>query len=667
MTTEEERPYKGPKSYQEDDQAIFFGRQEETNALITLIEKNRLIVLFGKTGTGKTSLVNAALFPALRKNYYLPVYIRAAFDNEASPIASVRMQLRNQLLLAVHKTPDSANDYQFQDTGESKESIYAYLSRIQFTAGVLTPVLFFDQFEELFKLGFKSMPAETLKLVNELAELINTNDTGQTTYKVVVSLREDYMAQLEDLKLQIPAIMRTRFRLKKFLGLQAFDAITKPAPHLASAETAIAIIKELGTEYDDNYYESPVPGQKWNNLVVDPIILSLYCYELNELRIERRFETIDAQLVGSSSADEIIRNYYLKAVGANLKLRTAIEEELLAEDGKTKGAAKDLDKLCLKYTLDIKEFENLDKEFRLVRIEKQNGIEKVEVTHDMIAEQIFICRQQRKEDQARKQVRNGAIIILCVLLFIGALIFGGVFYYTHTNANIKALSSQIEVKNNQIVQIKMISDSLKAQNNEYLDLMSNGGNVRESIVIRNLRASLYESNNENNSLQNSLRIYDSRIKDLIAENQNVVLIKKQADDLTIINERLKDSSYALIAEVNRCKADRDVLISRLNANKAASANNQEHFRGLDCFIQNRGVVWYDLYFETDRIEGEDKAFIKVEKYGDKSSVIKSQMMGSGDGLELSYNGFHYTFTVISIQKGCQSANTPSVHFSISRY
>ena len=59
----------GLQSYTEAQSDSFYGRDEEIDRLTNLVKSNTLTIVFGKSGTGKTSLLNAGVFPRLRKDY----------------------------------------------------------------------------------------------------------------------------------------------------------------------------------------------------------------------------------------------------------------------------------------------------------------------------------------------------------------------------------------------------------------------------------------------------------------------------------------------------------------------------------------------------------------------------------------------------------------------
>jgi HEAT repeat protein len=79
-------PFRGLGSYDESSASLFFGRTEETQALLQLITKEsaRVAALCGEPGVGKTSLLRAGLLPLLAQRNVATVYLGsyANFDQE---------------------------------------------------------------------------------------------------------------------------------------------------------------------------------------------------------------------------------------------------------------------------------------------------------------------------------------------------------------------------------------------------------------------------------------------------------------------------------------------------------------------------------------------------------------------------------------------------------
>jgi len=54
-------PFKFLDSYTKEDRAIFFGREQELEDIYRKFYKSRILLVYGKSGTGKSSIVNCGL------------------------------------------------------------------------------------------------------------------------------------------------------------------------------------------------------------------------------------------------------------------------------------------------------------------------------------------------------------------------------------------------------------------------------------------------------------------------------------------------------------------------------------------------------------------------------------------------------------------------------
>src|ERR1039457_780713 len=139
LTIDAERPWPGLLPFTEDSRMFFHGRESETDDLFRLIERDPLTVLFGQSGLGKSSLLNAGVFPRLRLNL-----------DPAAPvlIGQVWQALIDECVYhEVSASPILQGDGFWQ---------YLHRPGTQFLnphGRPVLPVLAFDQFKELFTLG----------------------------------------------------------------------------------------------------------------------------------------------------------------------------------------------------------------------------------------------------------------------------------------------------------------------------------------------------------------------------------------------------------------------------------------------------------------------------------------------------------------------------------
>jgi hypothetical protein len=85
----EKSRYPGVSPFSESQQAIFFGRDIDIRNITQLINVRRQILLYAKSGVGKTSLLMAGVLPNLRDRY-TPLKIRFTSYTERSDYTPVQ-------------------------------------------------------------------------------------------------------------------------------------------------------------------------------------------------------------------------------------------------------------------------------------------------------------------------------------------------------------------------------------------------------------------------------------------------------------------------------------------------------------------------------------------------------------------------------------------------
>jgi hypothetical protein len=76
-----EHPWLGLESFSEATRAYFFGRDAEIDELHLRLRSHPLLVVYGRSGLGKTSILTAGLVPRLRRERQNPVLLRLRFDD----------------------------------------------------------------------------------------------------------------------------------------------------------------------------------------------------------------------------------------------------------------------------------------------------------------------------------------------------------------------------------------------------------------------------------------------------------------------------------------------------------------------------------------------------------------------------------------------------------
>ncbi len=178
-------PYKFLEHFQEEDEDIFFGREEETRALFNLIIAHRLVVVHAPSGTGKTSLLHAGIFPRLKRQGYRARVLRIAAEPQAELVACI----------AAHEA--EAPDQPL--------------------------VVILDQFEEFF-LRFPKEAREPFE--KTLGELLREQ---RLDVRVVLSMRHEIYSNLYEFKPWLPTVFHHDFNLENLTPEGMAKAMEAPA------------------------------------------------------------------------------------------------------------------------------------------------------------------------------------------------------------------------------------------------------------------------------------------------------------------------------------------------------------------------------------------------------------------------------------------------------
>jgi hypothetical protein len=244
-----DRRYPGLKPFERSQSALFRGRSEDVRRLTNLIVRERLVVLFAKSGIGKTSLLQAGVAPQLEEQGFMPVFLRS--DKTDAPLVEhLRKGLANQ--------PSVGSTYEKHTLTDVPPTLWEQMKRLEFDREGIpaTPVLVLDQFEETFTLLHTQASREAY--LDQIADLANestpnaihnrlmalaaaqSGDTRevqemmqwwekQPELRVVISIRSDFLHLLDDISPRIPGILRNRYQLQPLNRVQAQEAIESPA------------------------------------------------------------------------------------------------------------------------------------------------------------------------------------------------------------------------------------------------------------------------------------------------------------------------------------------------------------------------------------------------------------------------------------------------------
>lgn len=439
MSTNQRKRFPGAASFSDDrvSRALFFGRKEEMKTLQLQIAAHRLTTLFARSGVGKTSLLAAGVSEELRVASMLPLFIRLN-DVNSQPMEILYNCIgRECARQGIDYVPGRA------------DGLWSFCKTTEFWREdvLLTPVLIFDQFEEIFTLQaaarreilvselsfvIRGVRPPTLELKisgpNELA-LLNEYPPD---VRVLFSLREDFLPNLEELADRIPQVLDQRFRLLPLTRTRAEEALTCPASvddaRLGLETRPFDITSDLRKLILD-FLSRQSPGVRASSReTVEPFQLQLICEHIEAIAA-RKQQMSDATMVAVGTYDvrseqdlmRVMRDYYMKKVrqvqGFINRKRVVIlcTEYLISAQGRRVRLEAE----------QIFQFQRLKEPVldqlvaaHLLRVDPVDGAKYYELIHDSLIGAILL----RRRFVLVGRILTSAVTILCLGLVAAALL-----------------------------------------------------------------------------------------------------------------------------------------------------------------------------------------------------------------------------------------------------
>ncbi|HPJ60144.1 MAG TPA: AAA family ATPase [Bacteroidales bacterium] len=197
-------PFKFLDSYTKDDRDIFFGRDREIEELYHHVFESKIMLVYGISGTGKSSLINCGLANKLFATDWLPLMIRRGGNINESLASAIR----------IASLTEQKNS--FSSPVDFKKWIRSlYLDHYK-------PVfLIFDQFEELFIFGDREERRTFIHIIKELYE-------SDIQCRMIFVMREEYMAGITEFERFIPTFFSNRVRIEKMSHRNALEVVKGP-------------------------------------------------------------------------------------------------------------------------------------------------------------------------------------------------------------------------------------------------------------------------------------------------------------------------------------------------------------------------------------------------------------------------------------------------------
>ena len=567
-------PWLGLAPYQEG--IPLYGRTKECVILSEIIKNSYASVVFGKSGIGKTSLMNAGISPLLREGNFIPIKIRFAHNSNISYAEQIESKVKDSVKCVDFLMPE------IEDLG-----LWDFFHRHSFYIEdniECTPVIILDQFEEIYTLTEAEHKSDITTFFQELSPLLNdikpdvvikkeneflqeTESLSNTTpikiikrtkasqfhyvrqakFRIVICLREDKLFLLERNCANIPTLKTNRFNLQELTTEGAMEVVMCPAKDLFTKENASNIVSNLSSVNDDG-----VP-------TVDPAILSLFLYKYYEKKGKASYDNVFSDYYKEATKD--IRDKSLFFLESHLLTLNGYRNQIPMDDAISQGvSSNEINKL-------------LDR--IILRTEKRKGIDYIEFSHDRLCVEAKKNREERKAYllslKARRKVLAIAFILLISIMI--SCIFGWQYmkltqYQKSLKDQTDTLLHQIYINSSQEKNLRALNKKLKQQiiQNEHKTDSLNQLCIllqREQHLTFTQKKQIVKVTEERNSVLSQFASLKERIENnSIRANllkESVMPPQKNVSSSAIFNKEIIDGVYNEIEENEKHKRIIDII------------------------------------------------------------------------------------------------------------
>ena len=417
MSVANQNPYAGPRTFQEDERHLFFGREREARELLqlALTGQDRLVLFYSQSGAGKSSLLNTRLIPDLEARNFevLPIGRLSGESPMGLKISDIYIfNLIRSLIAREVDVSDLSRLSLLEFLGHLVQTEFGYYYDPEQTSNQKasrTPrrMLIIDQFEELFSTHPEAWQQRD-DFFNQLGQALQENPA----LWVVLAMREDYLASLDPYAHLLPGGLRVRYYMQRLGPEAALQAIKGPVENIRPyapgvAEKLVDDLRAMRIIVPDGTIDFH-PGQH-----VEPVQLQVVCFGLWDNLSPDGKEITAQDLLEVGDVQESLGRHYQRRVAevASAKLvkeriiRDWIEHRLIGPGGVRVLVVRE--QAGKSGGLDDDVIQSLQSD--LVRAEVRGGNIFYELTHDRLVEPILANNKRWFEEHSSPWQRQAAL------------------------------------------------------------------------------------------------------------------------------------------------------------------------------------------------------------------------------------------------------------------
>jgi energy-coupling factor transporter ATP-binding protein EcfA2 len=231
-------PFPGLRPFREEEEYLFFGREQQVDRVVDKLATRRFLAVVGASGSGKSSLVNCGLRPALRRGGMAragSAWRMAQFRPGSDPIKALARTLAQPgvLFTGLDFGGEALEDMVEATLGMSNLGVVDLFEQAQL-AGQANLLLIVDQFEELFRYrqqkasGSLEGPSQTDERAVAFVNLLLEAAKSEHPIYVVLTMRSDFMGDCARFSGLPEAVNEGQYLVPRLTREERRAAITGP-------------------------------------------------------------------------------------------------------------------------------------------------------------------------------------------------------------------------------------------------------------------------------------------------------------------------------------------------------------------------------------------------------------------------------------------------------
>ena len=253
-------PFPGLRPFREDEEYLFFGRETQVDAMVDKLALTRFLAVVGTSGSGKSSLVNCGLRPALRGGLMAcagTAWRMAQFRPGSHPIRSMAQALARNGVLFRDYQAGSFSLAEIVDTTLNMSKLGLIDIYEQANLGDINLLVVVDQFEELFRyqqLG--AAPQEHANRITSTAAafvnlLLEARAQSKHPIYIVLTMRSDFLGDCSQFPGLAEAINAGQYLVPRLNRDERREAISGPVA-VGGAGISPVLLTRVVNDVGDN-------------------------------------------------------------------------------------------------------------------------------------------------------------------------------------------------------------------------------------------------------------------------------------------------------------------------------------------------------------------------------------------------------------------------------